>query len=99
MIYDIDNNPLPSYLMNLASSGIFQFSIRVNCRTGLHLRSESVSDLSVEGRKLGDSTWINLETTPIDLSADNETRQTYEIKLTAITVTSNVTESFRIYTA
>jgi hypothetical protein len=98
MIYDIDNNPLPSYLMNLAASGVFQFSIRVNCRTGLYLRSQSVSDLLVEGRKQGDISWINLETTGIDLSADNETRQTFEVRLTASAVTARAIKNFKLYT-
>lgn len=99
MIYDIDNNPLPSYLMNLAASGVFQFSIRVNCRTGLHLRSESVSDLAVEGRKQGDVSWVNLEGTGIDLSADDGTRQTFEVRLTAAGVSLRVTKNFKVYTA
>lgn len=97
MIYDINNNPLSSYLMNLAAFGVFQFFIRVNCRTGLYLRSEIVSDFVVEGRKQGDISWINLESTGIDLSADNGTRQTFEVRLTAESVSSRVTHSFKIH--
>lgn len=98
MIYDIDDNPLPSYLMNLASSGVSQFPIKVNCRTGLYLRSQTVSDILVEGRKLGDVSWINLETTGIDLSADDGTRQTYEVRLTAGSISTRLTKNFKIYT-
>jgi hypothetical protein len=42
--------------------------------------------------------WVNLETTGIDLSADANTRQTYEIRITCAAVTSNVTKNFRVYT-
>lgn len=99
MIYDIDNNPLPSYLMNLDGSGIFQFTIRINAKAGKYLRSESVSDLLVEGRHEGDSSWINLETTGIDTSAFDGTRTNYEIRLTADAVSTHVTHSFKIYVA
>ena len=99
MIYDITDSALPSYLMNLAASGVSQFSIRVNCRAGIYLRSESVSDLTVEGRKLGDTSWIDLESTGIDLSSHAGTRQTYEIKLTAAAVTGRVAHTFKIFAA
>ena len=97
MIYDIDSNPLPSYLMNLDAGSVYVFTIRINCRTGVYLRSESVSDLLVEGKKSTDSVWVNLETTPIDLSAYSDTFQNYDIRLTAGAVSDPVTKNFKIY--
>jgi hypothetical protein len=60
------------------------------------LRSETVSDLTVEARLSGTSTWINIETTPIDLTTWNGSRQNFEIRLTADNVV--VLHKFRIYT-
>lgn len=99
MIYDIEDNPIASYLTNLDASGIFQCKIRVNCRTGLSLASESVSDLLVEAKHEDDSSWVNLETTPIDLTAFDGTRQNFDVRLTAAAVSVRTTRNFRIYTS
>ncbi len=61
--------------------------IQVPCQTGFFLRGDVVAGLTVEARKQGDVSWINIETTPIDLSADDGDTVTYELRLTAGTIT------------
>lgn len=83
MIYDLDDNPLSAFPLTIFSGETKTLTIRVECRTGYFLRSENVVGLTVEARRTGAEAWTNIETTPLDLSSFNGTRQNYEIRLIA----------------
>jgi hypothetical protein len=99
MIYDTDDNPISSYSMSVSSGAAPVLQIRADCKTGYSLSCETVADLAVEARKLGDTVWINIETTPISLAAYDGTRQTFEIRMTAAVVTAIQTRNFKIRVA
>lgn len=96
MIFDTADNPISSFSMSIESAAVQTLTLRIECRTSYFLSCETVADLAVEGRKAGDVTWINLETTPIDLSAYNGTRQNFEIRLTAASVAAIQRRDFSI---
>ena len=95
-IFDTANNPISSFSLSLNSAEVKTLTIRVECRTGRFLRCETVADIAVEARKVGDTTWINLETTPIDLSPFDATRQNFEIRLTAVSVIVLTRRNFKL---
>lgn len=82
MIYDLDG-------IRRTSSG-YQGELnvpkialaKIECRTGYKLSCVAVADLTVEARKQGSGTWLDIETTPIDLSADDGNLIIYEFRLT-----------------
>ena len=97
MFYDLADNPTPSFAITLSAGVPYVFAIRIDCRSNLSLKSESVSDLLVEGRLLGDVSWTNLESSEIDLTAYAGTRRSFEIQLTPA-ADINVSKAFRLYT-
>lgn len=99
MIYDTEDNPISSYTMSVYSGAAPVLQVRADCRAGYELSCETVADLAVEARKLGDTDWINIETTPIDLAEYEGTRQTFEIRLTAGVVSAILTKNFKIRVA
>lgn len=99
MIYDLNDNPISSYTMSVYSGAAPVLQLRADCKAGYSLSCDTVADLAVEARKLGDTPWINIETTPIDLAAYDGTRQTFEIRLTAAVVTAIKARNFRIRVA
>lgn len=82
--------------MSIDALGVQTLTIRVECRTGFFLRCETVANIAVDARKVGDVPWINLETTPVDLSPYNATRQNFEIRLTAASVVVITRENFKL---
>lgn len=98
-IFDLDDNPISSFAMAIDSAGVATLQIRVECRTGYKLRCETVADLAVEAKRHVDSSYINLETTPIDLSAYDGSRQNFDVRLTASTVSVLTRENFKITVA
>lgn len=99
MIFDTADNPISSFSMLINTLSVQTLTIRVECRTGYFLRCETVANIAVEARKVGDVPWINLETTPIDLSPFNATKQNFEIRLTAASVTTITRENFKLTVA
>lgn len=96
MIYDLDNNPISSHTFSIPSGDDPILEIRIDCVDGYSLFSDAVGNIAVEARKSGDVGWTNIETTPIDLSADNGTRHTFEVRLTAAVVTAITRRSFSL---
>lgn len=80
--------------LSLDAGGNSVFSLRIECRTSYFLKATVVADLAVEARPLGSATWIDIETTPIDLSAYNGTLQTFEFRLSADNVASITERDF-----
>lgn len=81
------SNPSSGFNYAVASNSSITFEVPIDCVTGYELFAETVDTLTVEARKLGDVSWTDIETTPIDLTADAGLRVTYEIRLTAAVVT------------
>ncbi len=55
---------------------------QIGCMAGTYLRGTAVDDVAVEARIVGDVSWINLETTPIDLTPYDDTFQDFELRFT-----------------
>lgn len=96
MIYDTQDNPLTAASLSVTASQTQIFTIRVECRSGYFLRSETAADLTVEARRVGDAAWIDLETSQIDLSAWNATRQNFELRLTAANLPQIAIKNFSL---
>ena len=82
MIYDTNDRQILSAKFALASEDVQTFTIRIDCLADQYLATQPVENITVEARKSGDVSWIDIETTPIDLSADAGTQKDYEIQLT-----------------
>lgn len=96
MIYDLDNNPLSSFSMSIASGDDAVLQLQLDCLSGYEFFSLSVSNIAVEARKQGDVSWTNIETTPIDLSPYNGLREIFEVRLTADVVSAINRRSFAL---
>jgi hypothetical protein len=99
MIYNSDGNQMLSSNLAMFSTEVKTDTITIDCKTGYFLSSSTVDNILVEAKKVGGGSWTNIETTPIDLSADNGTQQDYEIRLTAGTITTMITEAVIIRVA
>ncbi len=82
MIFDLNDNPLSSGQISETLGTSQTITIRVECRANYFLRAQTIADFTIEGRKVGDSTWIDLETTGIALTPFAGTKQNFEIRLT-----------------
>lgn len=82
MIYGLDGQRTESNSFAGRLNVPFTASRKIECRTGYKLRCFPVANLTVESRKSGDVSWIDIETTPIDLSADDGNLITYEFRFT-----------------
>lgn len=89
-------NPVGSFTYSIDSSGVITFTSDIECKTGYYLLSTTVASLTIEARKGGVGSWTNIETTPIDLSADNGTIQSYQFRVSAAAVTSLTSRTFTI---
>lgn len=96
MIYNLEEKEQISANLDVESAHEQQFSIYIDCVSGYFLRSGSVTNATIYGRQQGTVDWINLETTGIDLSANDGIRAIYEVKVSADTITSRVTQTFPI---
>lgn len=83
MIFDLDNNPITAGSVSVEASGDCILTIRIDCRAGFALRADAGDHLTIEARKSGDSVWINLQSSEIDLSAYTGNRIEFEIRLSA----------------
>lgn len=90
-------NPVGSFTFSMEAGGTATLTVQIDCRTDYQLRSDGVSFLTVEARKVGDVSWVNIETGEIDLSAFDATRQAFEIRLTAAAVSEVTRRSFSIH--
>jgi hypothetical protein len=83
MIRDTDNSPISTYIGAIAPSGVFTTTMHIDCEENSKLSSESTSAYAVEARKVGDASWTNLETTPIDLTPYAPARTAFQLRITA----------------
>ncbi|MBX3266431.1 MAG: hypothetical protein KF831_06960 [Acidobacteria bacterium] len=90
MIYDLDGNLLENGYLSLVSEEQKTLSLRIQCRSGYGLRASVPAGLTVEAKKPADVSWANIGTSPIDLTPDANTVQTYQIRFTAAATADRV---------
>jgi len=83
MIRDSAGNPISSYIGTIDPEEVKTCTVKIDCAENTSLRSSVVGPIAVEARKSGDVSWINIETTPIDLTPYAPALTTFEIRLTA----------------
>ena len=96
MIRDLLNNPIINAQLDVQSSSSKTFKIIVDCVTGNKLTCTANADVTVEARKQGDSTWIDLQSDEIDLGIYNGTSVIFEVKVTSDIVTQFQTTQFTL---
>lgn len=83
MIRDTNGNPVGTFATSIQASASQTYTVKIDCESDYELAADAVSDLTVEAKRTADVSWINIETTPIDLSAWNGTLQEFQIRVTA----------------
>ena len=96
LIYDTADNPISSFAMSMDSNEVKTFTVKIDCKTSNYLRGSSVADLTVEAKRSADASWINIETTPINLTPYAATRQSFDVRLTASTVATAIRRTFNL---
>lgn len=99
MIFDQDGNPISSFSTLIESGDVQTYNLRVECRAGYSFYAEVVSDLTLEAKRTLDSSWVDIETTPIDLSPWDGTTQNFQFRVTAGTVTELFRKAFSLRVA
>ena len=91
MIYGMGGERSTSSRFDLSLNTAAVVKQKIECQSGYYLACEPVANLTVEARKesVGGS-WIDIETTPIDLSADAGNVIVYEFRLTGTALGSAV---------
>lgn len=75
---------LPSISVKAYVSNWRTQTVAVDCKTGYGLLAIGASATDVEARFLGDSTWTNIKSTPLDVSAFDNQQKQVEIRCRAI---------------
>ena len=96
MIKDLNDERLLSYAFAVRSGETKEFSLLIECNTGYYLRGSVVAGLALEAKHNLSGTWVDLETTPIDLSGWDGTDQEFDFRVTAGTITARDRVSFNI---
>jgi hypothetical protein len=97
MIYDTtaENDTVNLALESLAS---VIHTVQIDCFSGQSLyMSATVPDLTVEARHGTVGAWTDLETTAIDLTPYDGSRETFQIQITAPAAASHYTRAFPVY--
>lgn len=94
MLYDSNSQLLTAANLSIDANSVNTFQIKVECRNGYFLVASTVEDLVVRARPVGDASWIDIETTPIDLSFYDGTIQDFEVRLTGGNVSLMTNRSF-----
>lgn len=83
MIRDTDGNPISTYIGYIEPSQVQTCTLQIDCEENTFLSCETTSAFVVEARKLGDLSWVNIETTRIPLTPYVPTRTSFEVRVTA----------------
>lgn len=88
---------LPAYARTAESGEVLVFTVPILCTAGYTLRVEqgSVSNVLIEARHVGDS-FVNIETTELDLTPWDGTTEDFEIRITVGTISSHVRVQFDV---
>lgn len=95
MIYS-DSIQTDELAVSLTSTLAKTFTIEIDCFDGQFLSGEAVADAAIEARHGTGGAYTNIETTPIDLSAYAGSLETFQVRMTAGTITSHLTRAFRL---
>jgi hypothetical protein len=91
------NGPLDTITLALESGQNRVYTITIDCFTGHELSGEVVGDIAVEARHGIVGAYTDIETTPIDLSPYNGSTETFQIRVTAGTITApHLVRSFKL---
>jgi len=82
MIRDNAGNPISTYIGTIDPEEEQTCTIRVDCQENTNLTASGASAFVVEARH-GAGAWIDIETTPIDLTPFAPATETFEIRITA----------------
>lgn len=84
LIFDMDGEPLTNYSGGRLDVGESEtYPIQILCLGSYKFYCDSVANITVEGRKVGDVSWTNLESSYLDVTADDGLLIPYEIQITA----------------
>lgn len=81
MFLDTDDNPQTSGSIVMVDDDDKTLTLRVDVQTGYQLRGEVIAGAMIQARHVGDVSWINIETTPIDLTPYSGPREDFEIRV------------------
>jgi len=84
-----------SIALESGENRIITFSIP--CYDGRELSGEAVTGLTVEARHGTGGAWTNIETTPIDLSPYAGSTGTFQVRVTAGTITTHTIWAFKLF--
>ena len=96
MFYDLDDNPIASFTGSIDEGEALTYELKIDCRVSRFLAGDVVADLALEGRAFGEVSWVNLETTRIDLTPYANTRQRFQIRVTAASITVITRRNFQL---
>lgn len=82
MIYDTDGNRKLSSSIPLYPSAVVTESVLIDCLTGYQIAGHTVSNVTIECKHSAGA-YVDIETTPISLTAWNGTQQTFTFRYTA----------------
>lgn len=96
MIYDTNDDPLLSASLGLTSAEAKTVEFKVDCVSGNSLSCGTVSGLVVEARHGTSGAWTDIESGSIDLTPWANTVQTFQVRVTAPSVTSRQRKVFTL---
>lgn len=83
MIRDADGNPVSSFSTSMRTGDVAAYTLVLDCESGYEFFADAVTDLAVEAKRSADASWVDIETTPIDLTPWAGTQQPFDVRLTA----------------
>lgn len=81
MIYDLGDNPISSFSFALQHGQPIVLQIKIDCVSGYALHCSDTTGIEVHGRLAGSESWIDLETSSIDLTPYGGSKQIFDIRL------------------
>jgi len=96
-ILDIEGNPIGSLSLHLESAEVATAQIQIRCIAGKFLRCDPVDDALIEAKLSTDTLYVNIETTPIDLTPFDTLNKIFDLRFTASSVLLRVFHDFKVY--
>lgn len=94
--YNLDGDLVSALSLALDSGASQTFTVLADCKTGYVLTAETVAGVTIEARRNGSGSWIDMVTSPIALDAYDGTQQNYQIRITAGTISAIARERIRL---
>ena len=83
MITDTAGNPVYNFSLSLPVSTSQIFTCKIDCETDYEVSADTITGVAVEAKRAADSSWVDIATTPIDLSTWTGTQQEFQFRITA----------------